>query len=322
MLVHVVREFHTNYPDIKISILIPELHQPLFYGIDVNFIANDFKGRHKGLCGLWRLAREIREQGVDCVADMHNVTRALILRNFFKLYSIPVARLLKGKVSKWMRMDGGCQEVTMPLKHTVERYCKVLHHLGFEIDLPHPAQKVQRPNPMPYERGEQRWIGVAPFSIHEGKRYPQHLVRDLIAELSAKYDRVFLHSRVTRFVDFMDEMERTYDNVERVAGRIELAQEIDLIANEDCLISADNYAMHLASLVSTPNVSIWGATHPSLGFSGYGCDTEGYMQLNLTCRPCSTYGNKKCRMHDYRCLNDITPESVVERVEYIVNKDK
>ena len=96
--------------------------------------------------------------------------------------------------------------------------------------------------------------------------------------------------------------------------------EIDLIANLDCVVSMDSLVMHLASLVATPVVSVWGATHPGLGFFGYGCDPRGIVQADMECRPCSVFGNKPCRYGDYRCLHAVTPAMIVERVEEIVGK--
>ena len=71
--------------------------------------------------------------------------------------------------------------------------------------------------------------------------------------------------------------------------------------------------MHLASLVGTRVVSIWGATHPYAGFLGYGQRESDCIQRALDCRPCSIYGNKKCRYGDYRCL-DIPAEEVAKRI--------
>lgn len=67
-------------------------------------------------------------------------------------------------------------------------------------------------------------------------------------------------------------------------------------------------------------VSVWGATHPGLGFFGYGCDPRGIVQADMECRPCSVFGNKPCRYGDYRCLHAVTPAMIVERVEEIVGK--
>lgn len=75
--------------------------------------------------------------------------------------------------------------------------------------------------------------------------------------------------------------------------------------------------MHLASLAATPVVSVWGATHPYAGFMGWHQSIDNAVQLDLPCRPCSTFGNKPCRYGDYRCLTGITPEMIVEKVEKI-----
>ena len=96
-------------------------------------------------------------------------------------------------------------------------------------------------------------------------------------------------------------MERAHPNVTALYGRVKLAGEIELIAGLDCLVSMDSLAMHLAALAATPVVSVWGATHPSLGFLGYGADPRNVLQADMPCRPCSVFGNKPCRYGDYRC---------------------
>ena len=75
----------------------------------------------------------------------------------------------------------------------------------------------------------------------------------------------------------------------------------------------DSGNMHLASLVGTRVLSIWGATHPYAGFMGFGQHESDCIQRDLNCRPCSVYGNKKCRLGDYRCM-DIPSEEVTERI--------
>ena len=75
---------------------------------------------------------------------------------------------------------------------------------------------------------------------------------------------------------------------------------MEIINKCKVFISLDSANMHLASLTSTPVVSIWGPTHPFLGFSPLFND-EFIVQLNkeeLPCRPCSVYG--KIRNKGYR----------------------
>lgn len=316
MVVHAVRALRMAYPDMRISMLSKELFKPLFDGLNVEFIAQD--SAHRGLVGIKRLADEIATHDIDAVADLHNVLQTAVLRSFLRLKGIPSEHLFKGRISKWMRMDGGCQSMTAPLKHTVNRYCDVLRRLGLQFDDPKPSVKISRPNPITEDKGDEKWIGIAPFSAHEGKSYPRHLVREVVAQLSESYDRIFVHTGGGSELDFANEMAAKYQNVSIVFGTMRLVDEINLISHLDCIISMDSFAMHVASLVATPVVSIWGATHPSLGFSGYGCGEDGFVQLELPCRPCSTFGNKRCRFADYRCLNGIAPSIIIEKVKEII----
>ncbi len=79
------------------------------------------------------------------------------------------------------------------------------------------------------------------------------------------------------------------------------------------MLTMDSGNMHLASLVGTRVVSIWGATHPFAGFLGFGQSEDDCIQRDLPCRPCSIYGNKACKFGDYRCM-DIAPEEIVGKL--------
>ena len=96
--------------------------------------------------------------------------------------------------------------------------------------------------------------------------------------------------------------------------------ELDLIANLDCVVAMDSLVMHMASLVATPVVSVWGATHPGLGFFGYGCDPRGILQADMECRPCSVFGNRPCRYGDFRCIASVAPERIVDEVARLLGR--
>ncbi|MBQ9471009.1 MAG: glycosyl transferase family 1, partial [Bacteroidales bacterium] len=84
--------------------------------------------------------------------------------------------------------------------------------------------------------------------------------------------------------------------------------------------SMDSANMHLASLVGTSVVSIWGATHPYAGFYGWHQLPDNAVQIDLPCRPCSVYGNRPCFRNDYACLNLISPDMVLERLEQALSR--
>jgi len=91
-----------------------------------------------------------------------------------------------------------------------------------------------------------------------------------------------------------------------------------LMSQLDVMYSMDSANMHLASLVNITVVSLWGATHPYAGFMGFNQSEDNAVQIDLSCRPCSIYGNKECYRKDYACLTRIKPESIILKIERLL----
>jgi ADP-heptose:LPS heptosyltransferase len=317
MLPHAIRALKEAYPEVKVTVATRKLFKPFFEGLDVGFLPVE-KREYDGLKNIRDISRKMRTLGIDAFADTHGVWRTMFVRLWLWLHGLRTARIRKGRIEKWFRV-GYCNSNAVPLKHTVVRYCDVFRRLGFDFPDPAPVVKQSRPNPMGEKSGT--WIGFAPFSAHQGKTYPEGLREEVVKLLAAKYDRVFIHSGGGKEAEFAMAMESLYPNVTAVNGKVDgLGEEMNLISNLDCVVSMDSLVMHLASLVATPVVSVWGATHPELGFLGYGCSTDGVLQEEIKCRPCSTYGNKKCKFGDYRCIHAIKPQMIADKVEQLLYK--
>ena len=76
-------------------------------------------------------------------------------------------------------------------------------------------------------------------------------------------------------------------------------------------------------MAGAPLLSVWGGTHPDVGFGPYGKNNENESILQvgrdvLPCRPCSVYGKEDCYRGDFACLNYITPDQVVARMEKLL----
>lgn len=310
MLPHALRALREAYPDVKITVATKSLFHPFFEGLDVQFLDIETRQTHRGIWGAVRFAREAAELGIDAVADMHSVLRSRMVRMALQMRGIPVSIIHKGRIAKYMRLGCNSDFVT-PLKHTVIRYCDVFRRLGFDFPDPQPPRKLPRPNPMGKKQGV--WIGFAPFSAQTGKTYPEELSAELVRLLSGRFNRIFIHSGGDAEVEFARRMEALYPNVTALYGQVRFGDEMNLIANLDCVVTMDSLVMHLASLMATPTVSVWGATHPGLGFLGYGFGIGGVLQLDLKCRPCSVYGKKPCKYADYRCIRGITPQMILDR---------
>ena len=315
MVPHALRALCAAYPDLKVTVATQSLFRPFFEGLPVDFLDVDTRGAHHSLRGMWHLAAEARRLGVDAVADIHDVLRSKAFRLSMWLHGIPTAHIDKGRAEKRRFIRSGGRGMK-PLQHTVLRYCDVFRRLGFVFDDPAPAAHRSLENPFGEKQG--RWVGFAPFSAHRGKTYPEAQSRELVRLLAERFERVFIHSGGGSERAFAEEMERAYPNVTALAGKVRLAGEMALVSNLDCVVAMDSLVMHLAALVGTPVVSIWGATHPGLGFLGYGVPEAGILQADLECRPCSVFGNKPCRYGDWHCLTAIRPETVADRVERLI----
>ena len=311
MLPHALRALKGRYPDLKITVATQPQFKAFFKGLDVDFLDVDVRGVPHPMRKMWTLASDMRRRGVDAVADVHGVLRSRIFTCAMHLHGISIARIDKGRKEKEQFIETGGRGMA-PLRHTVLRYCDVFRSLGFEFDDPAPAVRTPHPNPFGEKHGV--WLGFAPFSAQPGKTYPEDLSRELVSLLVKECERLFIHSGGGAEAAFAAEMERLYPNVTALFGKVRFDGEIDLIANLDCVVSMDSLVMHLASLVATPVVSVWGATHPSLGFHGYGLSTEGILQPDMPCRPCSVFGNRPCRYGDFRCMREISPEAVAAKV--------
>lgn len=323
MTVPVVAALRQAYPSLRISVLTRTGFRPFFRGIpDLTFVDFDPAGRHKGFFGLVRLACDIGTCGADTVADLHDVLRTKVVRTLVRLRGMRVAVIDKGRKEK-KAMTRRAGKRLVPLAPTTERYRHTIRRLGFDFDMPREPERAVCPVPGPIagttgpKKG--RWVGIAPFAKHRGKIYPIPLTDELIGLLNETYDRVFLFGGGEHEKSFAEGMERRHRGVVSVIGRMDMSQEMDLIANLDAMVTMDSATMHIASLLGVPVVSVWGATHPFAGFYGYGQDPANAVQADMPCRPCSVFGDRPCIFGDYRCMHAIAPQQIAERVERVVS---
>ena len=325
MCVPALQALRSVNPELKITVLTRSFFKPFFRDIDnINFITPNFSTTHKGFFGVTRLAKEVVALKVTHVADLHNIIRTKGLCRILQLCGVKVSRIDKGREERGF-MTRKFRKIITPLKHTIERYCDVFRSLGLEVGKPEPIIKTVLPIPENIylkvgDKLNDTWVGVAPFAQHKGKIYPSQSMGSLIEILSKKYDHIFIFGGGSYERDFSECMEQRYKGVVSVIGRLDLSQELDLISNLDVMVSMDSAAMHMSSLVGTKVVSVWGATHPYIGFMGFGQDVNNAVQLDIPCRPCSVYGNKPCLFNDYHCMENITPQMISEVVEKVLNE--
>ncbi len=320
MTVPVIHCLATQHPELRITVMTRGRFKPMFHWMPANVEVKAVElNDYKGLGGLGRLYKELKERRYDAVADLHDVLRTKYLRLRFRLSGVKVATINKGRADKKAFLGNG--QKGKPLRPMVNRYADVFEQLGFPVTLDY--QRAFNPRMEDFSvvrkaiggdkpQGE-RWIGIAPFAAHEGKIYPLEQMKRVVDLLVEQGCKVFLFGAGDKELSILDKW--TSDKVISV-GRLlgGLHNEMLLMSRLDQMISMDSANMHIASIVGTPTLSIWGATHPGAGFRGWRQTDESIVQLDLPCRPCSVYGNKPCAFGDLRCMTGITPEMIVSKI--------
>ena len=302
MIVPVLKEFLAQNPDTEIVFVSRKNFADLFDGVERLTFRGVNLDDYKGFFGLRKLALELKKEfQPDFVADLHNVLRSKILTFFFK----KTATLDKGRTEK-KQLTRKENKIKKPLKPTTERYADVFRKLGYTLKLSHQLFPKSQ-----HKSG----IGFAPFAQHEGKMLPIEKFLELVKVLSQK-NQVYLFGGGKKEVEVLSKWEQELDNVTSLAGKLSLKEELKKISELEVMISMDSANMHLASLVGTRVVSVWGATHYFAGFLGYGQSENDIVEIkNLECRPCSVFGNKPCYRGDYACLNQIEISEILKKIE-------
>jgi ADP-heptose:LPS heptosyltransferase len=323
MTVPVIRNLISQYPDLHICFVGQTHLQPLFAGIErVRFYPVDIK-KWKGLRKIYLLSRQIREDiSFDAIADLHDSLRTKLLRFFLtRLFrKIPLAVIDKGRKEK-EELTRPVNKKLRPLKTTFQRYADVFGKIGLPIELNidkgilHPEKNEEL---LPFENKRQKIIGVAPFARHAPKLYPLEKMKEVVRILAQQPGTSVLLFGSKAESGLTEEWAKEMQHVFSVAGKNSFADELNIISQLDAMISMDSANMHLASLFGVPVISIWGGTHPYLGFYGWGQSMNNAVQLDLPCRPSSVFGNKKCPVHgDKGCMEGITPEMIINKVSEV-----
>ena len=326
MTVPVIHSLATQYPQHHITVLSKSNMSALFAQMpaNVSFKGIDVKGRYQGWNGLNVLYKELKKEAYDYIADFHDVLRTKYLRFRFRLDGKKVAHINKGRAEK-KALTRQNNKVKTQLNTSFQRYTDVLERLGFTITndfhsiFGYGKGDISSLKALIGEKGKEHWIGIAPFATHEGKIYPWEQMKEVIATLAAKENvKIFLFGGGKKETDLLTEVEKKHSRTVCIAGKLKWDTELALMSHLDVMVSMDSGNMHLDSMVGTPVVSIWGATHPYAGFMGWNQSDNHAVQTDLPCRPCSIFGNKHCFRGDYACLHSISPESIVERIEKFI----
>jgi lipopolysaccharide heptosyltransferase II len=303
------RAIRLRYPDSRITVLTKQEHSPLLsHNPHLSRIIATEPDR-----SITSLASEIRAGRYSHLLDLHDSLRSRVLRmlvpgnwSSYPKHRVARAALIHAK-KNWYRN----------WRPVAERYFVAARALGVapdgrppefflsaeakaEVDQWLEASGIAQVRPL---------IAVAPGAAHATKRWPLRHWHSLFNQLICQGRDVVIVGGVA---DQPIAAALTAGNpagVISAAGRFGLQGTGALLQRAVALISGDTGVMHMATAVGTPVVALFGPTVREFGFFPY-TRAARVVELDLSCRPCSSKGGARCPLGHHRCLSDLAPELV------------
>jgi len=319
LTVPVIKSFAAANPEAKITVLTKPFFHPFFDGIpNINLPIVELKGKHKGILGLRKLVRESHQkQRFDAIIDLHSVLRTWVIGFFFRLKGVPVFKIDKGRKAK----KAFLQDITtQKLPHSTERYHRVFKQAGYVFPLEKQQLTPKSDTPLNILNSTQINIGLAPFTAHKSKEWGLENFHQLVQQLNEEHNiQFYLFGGGAHEVDQLNQFASSYKNVYNLAGKYNLREEMQIISRLNLMLCMDSGNMHIATLTGIPVISIWGGTHPNVGFSAlYQPEANSIQPSQEEQQKClySVFGTSKPQLDEspYFCIKKIKPQQVIQRI--------
>ncbi len=158
-------------------------------------------------------------------------------------------------------------------------------------------------------------ISLVPFSMQPATAWPTKNINKFLNLAKDRFN-VLLFAHPNNLKDIKDI--ESFKHVFPVTN-FNIRESSTVINETDILVSLDTGPSHLFETLNIPLLKINSARIPEHTW-GYGDDLRyHFLQLKVDCGPCFS---RHCKVAGHPCMNDITPEMVLHRIEMILTKSK
>lgn len=253
--------------------------------------------------------KELKKEKFNLIIDLHNNIRSVQTKTALGKRSSTFKKL---NFKKWMLVNFKINK--MPAKHIVDRYIQTVKKLGIVndnkgIDYFIPEKDVVNISSLPLSH-QNGYIGF----VIGAKHYTKQLPVEKIISVCKKLNQPIVLLGGKDDLGKANQIEKGVGSMIYIAcGKYNLNQSASLIKQATKIITHDTGLMHIASAFKKEIISIWGNTVPAFGFSPYlpGADSRIVEVNNLSCRPCSKIGHKKCPKGHFKCMLEINENEII-----------
>src|SRR6188474_3224940 len=273
------------------------------------------------------VVHELKQENYDYIIDLHHNLRTLRLKKDLGIKSFPFNKL---NIQKWIYTN--LKWNLMPDLHIVDRYMKTVESFGVTNDgegldyfIPAKDEVKQKDIPVSHHLG---YIGLVIGAAHNTKKLPVEKIKELCSKLD--HPIILLGGKEdnenAKQIASVDPIK-----IYNACGKFNLNESADLVRKSKLIITHDTGLMHIAAAFKRPVISLWGNTVPEFGMYPYygenylrasakpGSVTNNAFDIlevkNLSCRPCSKIGFKKCPKGHFKCMEMIGSAEIIVRTE-------
>lgn len=303
MTIPVIYSFAQHYPQHKIYVVTRPFFRQIFINPpeNVEVLSIELENGHNSLGNYLRMIKNLSSISPDYIFDMHNVLKTWIIGLYFRLVGKKVFTTSKHRLQRRNVIKG-----THRIQSMTDSHIYAINKAGFHFPMTFKSIicNAEHKDATPRVKTTMK-IGIAPFARYKNKTYPFEKMLSVIVALAKEGHCVFLFGS-KKEADIYNATIQKYDNIVPINSCGTLNEELQVMSSLDIMITMDSANHHLASLVNTRVISIWGGTTHACGFIAYGQSEEDALCLRLNCQPCTISGSDKCKRKDFVCLNNIS----------------
>ncbi len=260
---------------------------------------------------------DLKKEYITYVIDLQKNLRSYRIKQKLPFVAFSFDKL---NIQKWLFTNFKINR--LPDIHIVDRYLQTLDLFdikndskGLDYFIPEDQEVDISSLPPAFQ---QNYIGLVVGAAHATKRLPLEKLTELVKMMQKPV--VLLGGPSD--VELAEEISKVNPLITyNACGKYSLHQSASLVKQAKLIISHDTGLMHIAAAFKKDILSVWGNTVPEFGMYPYlpGKSSEIFQVNDLSCRPCSKIGYKKCPKRHFKCMNDINLEAIARKASNLFN---